>query len=160
MKPPQLILFSLLGMLSQASVANDNPDICANNASHHAILPDQQPVRPLTQPFSEADMLPVRSLSLSPGTIEPRTINARGLSPIFIIGDDPRSHAWLRHRAENLQSLRAVGLVVNVDTVEGLAHLRQLAPGLSLSPVAADDLAQRLAIRHYPVLITATSIEQ
>ena len=42
--------------------------------------------------------------------------------------------------------------------VDGKA-LRRLAPGLMLSPISGDDLAQRLGIRHYPVLITATGIE-
>ena len=59
-----------------------------------------------------------------------------------------------------LQRLRAVGLVVQVDSIAGLEQLRALAKGLTLSPVAADDLAKRLGIRHYPVLITATAIEQ
>ncbi|MBF3324750.1 integrating conjugative element protein, partial [Pseudomonas aeruginosa] len=54
----------------------------------------------------------------------------------------------------------AVGLVVNVETVQGLARLRALVPGVALAPVAGDDLAERLALRHYPVLITATGIEQ
>ena len=52
-----------------------------------------------------------------------------------------------------------MGLVVNVATPEALVTLRRLAPGLMLSPIAGDDLAQRLGIRHYPVLITATGIE-
>ena len=41
-----------------------------------------------------------------------------------------------------------------------LARLRALAPGLPLAPVASDDLADRLGLRHYPALITATGIEQ
>jgi integrating conjugative element protein (TIGR03765 family) len=38
--------------------------------------------------------------------------------------------------------------------------LRRLAPGLTLAPASGDDFAQRLGLRHYPVLITATGIEQ
>nr|MBF3175129.1 DUF2859 domain-containing protein [Pseudomonas aeruginosa] len=30
----------------------------------------------------------------------------------------------------------------------------------TLAPASGDDLAQRLGLRHYPVLITATGIEQ
>ena len=40
-----------------------------------------------------------------------------------------------------------------------LAALRRLAPGLMLSPASGDELAQRLGLKHYPVLITATGIE-
>ncbi|CAP44551.1 PFL_4695 family integrating conjugative element protein [Bordetella petrii] len=51
-------------------------------------------------------------------------------------------------------------LVVNVETVQGLERLRALAPGVPLAPVSGDDLAERLGLRHYPALITATGIEQ
>jgi integrating conjugative element protein (TIGR03765 family) len=108
---------------------------------------------------AEAAMLPVRSARLSPGDEPRRVIRAPGLSPLFLVGDDDRSRAWLRQRRAALQELRAVGLVVNVATPEALVALRRLAPGLMLSPISGDDLAQRLGIRHYPVLITATGIE-
>ena len=39
-------------------------------------------------------------------------------------------------------------------------RVRAIAPGLNLSPMSADDLAERLGLRHYPVLVTATGIEQ
>lgn len=107
----------------------------------------------------EAAMLPVRSTRLTPGDEPRRVISAPGLSPLFLVGDDDRSRTWLRQRRAALQELRAVGLVVNVATPEALAALRRLAPGLTLSPISGDDLAQRLGIRHYPVLITATGIE-
>jgi len=87
-------------------------------------------------------------------------IQAPGLQPLFLVGDDDRSRAWLRQRVDTLRELNAFGLVVNVESQVALDALRRLAPGLILSPVAADDLAGRLGIRHYPVLITATGIEQ
>jgi integrating conjugative element protein (TIGR03765 family) len=82
------------------------------------------------------------------------------LRPFAIVGDDDASHAWLRRHAASLRERGAVGLVVNVETAQGLARLRALAPGLPLAPVASDDLADRLGLRHYPALITATGIEQ
>ncbi len=108
---------------------------------------------------AEAAMLPVRSARLTPGDEPRRVIRAPGLTALFLVGDDDRSRAWLRQRRAALQELRAVGLVVNVATPEALVALRRLAPGLMLSPISGDDLAQRLGIRHYPVLITATGIE-
>ncbi|MBV2205733.1 MAG: integrating conjugative element protein [Pseudomonas sp.] len=116
--------------------------------------------RPPAKPFSESDMLPVRSMRLSPGDVSRRTIEAPGLTPLFLVGDDDRSRTWLLQRASRLQALGAMGLVVNVESAQALAELRALAPGLSLSPVSGDDLAERLALHHYPVLITATGIEQ
>ena len=108
---------------------------------------------------AEAAMLPVRSARLSPGDEPRRVVRAPGLTPLFLVGDDDRSRAWLKQRRAELQALRAVGLVVNVATPEALAALRRLAPDLMLSPASGDDLAHRLGIKHYPVLITATGIE-
>jgi len=110
--------------------------------------------------FSEADMLPVRSARLSPGTVPRRVIEAPGLTPFFVVGDDDHSRAWLRLRAPILRDLGAVGLVVQVETAQALAALRALAPALIMVPVSGDDLAARLELRHYPVLVTATGIEQ
>ena len=109
---------------------------------------------------AEAAMLPVRSTQLSPGEVQRRVIRAPGLTALFLIGDDERSRAWLRQRQAALRELQAVGLVVNVESMAALTALRRLAPGLILSPASGDDLAQRLGLRHYPVLITATGVEQ
>ena len=111
-------------------------------------------------PADEAAMLPVRSAKLTPGTVARRVIEAPGLRPFVVVGDDEASHAWLRRQAAALRERGAVGLVVNVETVQGLARLRALVPGVPLAPVSGDDLAERLGLRHYPVLVTATGIEQ
>ena len=117
-------------------------------------------VEPRTTRYSEADMLPVHSTTLTPGQVQARFHSTPELPAIFLIGDDARSRNWLKKRLQVLQRLRAVGLVVHVDSIAGLEHLRSLATGLTLAPVAADDLAERLGVKHYPVLITATAIEQ
>jgi integrating conjugative element protein (TIGR03765 family) len=72
---------------------------------------------------------------------------------MFLIGDDEYSHHWLRQQRRRLKEERAIGLVVNVDTAAALAELRRLAPDLSLIPTSGDDLAQRLGLHHYPVLL-------
>ena len=128
------------------------------------LLPEDGPVPPVpavsrARPFTEADMLPVRSERLSPGHEPARVIQAPGLAPLFLIGDDDLSRSWLQARLADLRDQQAVGLVVQVDSAEALARLRALAPGLTLSPVSGDELAARLGLRHYPVLITATGIE-
>jgi len=111
-------------------------------------------------PISEADMLPVRSSKLTPGTVTRRAIEAPGLRPFFVVGDDELSQTWLRRNTASLLERGAVGLVVNVETLQALNRLRALVPDVSLSPVSGDDLAERLGLRHYPALITATGIEQ
>ena len=116
--------------------------------------------KPPTKPFSEADMLPVKSARLTPGVVNSRSLEAPGLTPFFLVGDDDLSRTWLREREPFLRKLNAVGLVVNVSSIEALTALRRRVPNLALAPVSGDDLAERLRLRHYPVLITATSIEQ
>jgi integrating conjugative element protein (TIGR03765 family) len=124
-----------------------------------ASLPVSRPAPPIRNPSdAEAVLLPVRSELLSPGEEPPRIIHAPGLTPLFLIGDDAYSRDWLRQRQSVLRELGAIGLVVNVSSPEALAALRNLVPDLTLSPVSGDDLAQRLGLRHYPVLITATGI--
>ncbi|WP_052210234.1 integrating conjugative element protein [Dickeya fangzhongdai] len=112
------------------------------------------------KPVSETDMLPVRSPALTPGTVTRRVIEAPGLQPFFLIGDDAASHTWLRQHAVALRERNAVGLVVNIETPQAFSRLQGLAPSLPLAPVDADELAERLGLRHYPALITATGIEQ
>ncbi|CAM5374067.1 Integrating conjugative element protein OS=Stutzerimonas stutzeri OX=316 GN=N5C32_23055 PE=4 SV=1 [Stutzerimonas stutzeri] len=127
-----------------------------NGAARSPIPMPQVPATPADQ----AAMLPVRSAKLTPGTVARRVIEAPGLRPLVVIGDDKASRDWLQRHAGSLHERGAVGLVVNVETAQTLARLRALAPGVPLAPVAGDDLAERLGLRHYPALITATGIEQ
>lgn len=112
------------------------------------------------KPYGEADMLPVRSSKITPGPVTDRTLEAPGLQPLFLIGDDALSRTWLRQRIDVLRQLNAVGLVVNVERPEALEALRQLANGLQLAPVSGDQLAEMIGLEHYPVLITSTGLEQ
>jgi integrating conjugative element protein (TIGR03765 family) len=114
---------------------------------------------PLGQ-VSEANMLPVRPQRISPGRVSRREINAPDLRPFFMVGDDDLSKQWLIERGEALSTMGAVGMVVEVETVERLAQLRALAPGLKMLPTSGDDVAGRVGLEHYPVLITAKSVEQ
>ncbi|MBI8520538.1 DUF2859 domain-containing protein, partial [Achromobacter xylosoxidans] len=50
-------------------------------------------------PADEAAMLPVRSAKLTPGTVPRRVIEAPGLRPFVVVGDDEASRAWLRSQA-------------------------------------------------------------
>ena len=102
---------------------------------------------------AEAAMLPVRSQRLTPGEASTRALQAPGLSPLFLIGDDEYSRHWLRQQRRQLKEQQAIGLVVNIDTAAALAELRRLAPDLTLIPASGDDLAQRLGLHHYPVLL-------
>jgi len=171
-----LPLISLLALCAQAAdqpliVVEDRGGVSAlpyyqalnlqpNDPGRELRLPRIEPPSLPGERYTEASMLPVRSTLLTPGAMERRVIQAPGLNPLFLVGDDERSRAWLRRNAEKLRGLNAIGLVVNVESQAALDALRRLGPGLALSPVVGDDLARRLGIRHYPVLVTATGIEQ
>ncbi|EMQ2088631.1 integrating conjugative element protein [Salmonella enterica subsp. enterica] len=110
-------------------------------------------------PLEEA-IFPVVSSRLHPGIVTPRPLSMPGMTPLFILGDDPLSRHWLAQQRTTLKSLNATGLVVNVASVENLAKLRREADGLTLLPASGDDLAVRLQLEAYPVLITDTGLSQ
>jgi len=122
--------------------------------------PDRAMQADLSAFADEAWILPVRSSHLSPGQITSRALSMPGLRPFFLIGDDSQSLTWLRQRAAELQEMDAAGLAVEVADTEALARIRAAAPGITILPVNGNDIAARLQIEHYPVLITATSLEQ
>ncbi len=112
-------------------------------------------------PVREADLLPVRSARLTPGRVEARSLELpAGMSAFFIVGADALSRRWLAQRGPRLRALHAVGLVVNVKTAAQLQALRRAGDGLVLRPVAGDDIAERLDLAHYPVLITSQGVQQ
>ena len=115
----------------------------------------------LPRQVTTADMLPVRSERLTPGLVEPKAIRLLGLAtPLFLVGDDAMSLEWLAQRQPALKKLGAIGWAVNVTDNTGLQRLREAAGGLAVLPIHGDDLASRIPLRHYPVLITASSVEQ
>ncbi|MFG0505743.1 hypothetical protein D3C76_874250 [compost metagenome] len=105
-------------------------------------------------------VLPVHSARLSPGTVPPRTLKLPGFTPLFLVGQDPASLKWLAQHAQRLQDLGASGLAVEVADAQALRRIQAAAPGLDIWPVSGDDIAERLELQHYPVLITPTGLEQ
>lgn len=117
----------------------------------------QQSIKP---DYSEGSVLPVATPELTPGMVEPRALNLPGIGVLFLIGDDGQSQEWLLRNAELLTRRDAVGMVVNVSSSTSLQQLRQIAPNLQLAAVSGSDLARRLKLEHYPVLITEHSLSQ
>ncbi|MDF2792385.1 integrating conjugative element protein [Pseudomonas sp. SMSB3] len=105
-------------------------------------------------------VLPVHSARLSPGAVPPRALSLPGMPPLFLVGQDTTSLEWLSRHAQALQDLGANGLAVEVDDVQALRRIQTAAPGLNIWPVSGDDIAERLELEHYPVLITPTGLEQ
>ena len=105
-------------------------------------------------------VLPVRSARLSPGAVPPRTLRLPGMTPLFLVGQDTASLQWLSRHAQALKELGANGLAVEVDDARALRRIQMTAPKLNIWPVSGDDIAERLELKHYPVLITPTGLEQ
>lgn len=121
--------------------------------------PEHRLSPPAAIPLEEA-VFPVISSRLSPGAFTPRALSLPGMTPLFLMGDDPLSLRWLSEKQAMLISLDATGLVVNVASAERLQRLRENAGALTLLPVSGDDLAERLQLKHYPVLITGSGLSQ
>ncbi|WP_438299567.1 integrating conjugative element protein [Pseudomonas sp. NMS19W] len=124
------------------------------------IAPEPAHTPPVVNGVRAGGAFPVSTPELSPGPVEGRVINAAGLQPMFIVGDDPMSQAWLKQKLPALQGMQAVGLAVNVGNAARLQEIRRWASGLQVMPVPASDIAGRLGLQHYPVLITATTLQQ
>ncbi|KGK25436.1 hypothetical protein GT93_11505 [Pseudomonas plecoglossicida] len=82
------------------------------------------------------------------------------MAPLFLIGADAASLAWLTQHAPALKRLGANGIAVEVADAAALRRIWAIAPGLAIWPVSGDDIAGRLELEHYPVLITPTGLEQ
>jgi len=83
-----------------------------------------------------------------------------GFTPLFLVGHDAVSLEWLAQHAQRLQDLGASGLAVEVADAQALRRIQAAAPRLDIWPVSGDDIAERLELQHYPVLITSTGLEQ
>lgn len=160
-----LLIVLIISLPSHAAleVIADHGGIPA--APYYQILEGEppEPLPPVTLPkhVTTVDMLPVASPGLTPGLIEPRPVKLLGLAtPLFLVGDDQASLRWIQQHQASLKRIGAIGWVVNVADEAGLRRLREAAGGLAVLPIRGDDLASRIPLQHYPVLITATSIEQ
>ena len=110
--------------------------------------------------LSISDMLPVSTPEMSPGTVSPQPLELSGMPPVFVVGDDSLSKQWLSQHAAALSQMRATGMVVSVKDAAALSALRALAPSTEMVPVSGGDLARRLHLAHYPVLITDKGLSQ
>ena len=105
-------------------------------------------------------MLPVSSPSLSPGEVQPRALELPALTRLFLVGDDPRSLAWLAEHVESLRTTRRRRSGGPSGGPAGPAAHPRAGPGLTILPVSGEDIARRLDLRHYPVLIRTDRLEQ
>ncbi|WP_397325267.1 integrating conjugative element protein [Pantoea agglomerans] len=159
------LIISAFIVFSPAALADLNVIADLGGQSTQAIFEavnrqDTPPVTAAVPEQGEAAMLPVITPELTPGNVPPRTLQLPGIGALFIIGDDSYSRQWLKQNARQLAARNAVGLIVNVESMASLEALRDLAPGLQLAPSSGSELARRLQLSHYPVLITDSGLSQ
>jgi len=106
---------------------------------------------------------PVRTPLMTPGIIsknEGRDI-PRGLyaQPVFLIGYDRGSLAWLESNLDILHANKAMGMVVNVDTPEQMKRIRAIAQDrVIIQAVSGQQIAQSLNLYHYPAYIDSDGL--
>ena len=115
-----------------------------------------------------SNLLPVRSPGLLVGDLAGRQLEpdvrarlAQGNPrPFFLIGSDRVSLEWLATHRDALQSLGAVGMLVQADTEQDVRHVAEISQGLSITIGSGSDVAGALGVDRYPVLITRDGITQ
>lgn len=97
---------------------------------------------------------------LVPGVLAARSgpvLDARWLTqPIFVVGADAGSQAWLRRHHAALRRLGASGVVVAAESAEAFKQVQRAADGLPIAPALGSWLTGRLlaaGVRVVPVLI-------
>lgn len=124
------------------------------------IIDDTSPAPGIPSELKEADLLPIVSHVMTPGQVESRKFELPAMLPIFLVGEDNLSQQWLAAHRDKLLQMQATGMVVHVSNPKSLNRLREIASPLTLMPISADDLAQRLHLTHYPVLIDSQGLYQ
>lgn len=100
---------------------------------------------------AEDARLPVTS-QLKPGPVARQAIKPGTLVyPLFVVGDDARSRAWLSDNRAELTRMNALGLVTNIASTKIFRELEALA-GVPLQPVNVDELAAVFHVLHYPFI--------
>ena len=122
--------------------------------------PDIRSMKPQIGAADPKTWLPIQSPGLTPGFVQTRSHDLPFARPYFLIGSDQRSQQWLSEHRTQLKEIGAVGMLVQADTVDDLAAIAALADGLPILPASASDIGKALEISHYPVLISAHTIEQ
>ena len=125
--------------------------------------PQISPISRMKQALGAADLerlLPIHSPVLTPGRVEPRTLQQPFARPFFLIGSDAFSRNWLATHRDRLVEIGAVGMLVEADTLDDLRTIAAIADGLPILPASANDIAEALDLSHYPVLITKDGLEQ
>lgn len=147
------------GALAELKVIYDGGQTVPIGQFYSSLIADTQPTPGSMRPRSPMAPLlfPVRTIKMTPGLFTGASRVTRKsflLHPIFFVGDDAISRAWLLRNKDRLQQSRASGMVVNVVNYDRFKTLQNLVPGVPMAPSSADEVSKTLGIRLYPALVT------
>ncbi|MDF7679922.1 integrating conjugative element protein [Enterobacteriaceae bacterium ESL0689] len=158
------LMICLLLPLTGHTRLNVIADLGGEDASPYFAGINKQPeesARITPPPVAAIDaMFPVSTPEMTPGEVADRPLSLPGIGALFLIGDDALSRSWLAENAPALIARHAAGLIVNVGSASAVQSLRDLAPELPMAPASGSELARRLQLRYYPVLITETGLSR
>lgn len=80
-------------------------------------------------------------------------------NPIFIIGDDHLSRQWLKDHAKELEKIKAIGFITNINDRNHLKEFQGLTKA-PLLPANVDDLLDLFHESHYPLMLVGGEIWQ
>ncbi len=104
---------------------------------------------------------PIRTPEMTPGRVTPSRHAFTGVQrPLCVVGTDPWSQRWAANRRARLLELGAVCLVVQAKTTQDVEALRATLAPVPTIAASASDLARRLGLTHYPVLLSGEGVEQ
>lgn len=109
------------------------------------------------------DIFPVKTTRMSVGKVtkeETSGINIKMLQQaIFIIGYDPVSINWLKRNKLLLHEKKAVGIVVNVESISQMDILQNIVgTDVILQASSGDSISEMLNIKHYPFYVDALGV--
>ncbi len=137
------------GQSRESGTRIERPAISARNAGE-AVERAAERLNGMARPDAP-DLFPVTPDPLRPGV--PSRIRVRGLPrPVFAIGADEASLAWLAANAERLRADSAQGLLVAARSEAVLRRARAFAArhGLTLDPMPGAALATAFGAATYP----------
>lgn len=105
--------------------------------------------------------LPIQSSQWKVGKVNSQDAYYPNLmKPIFIIGADETSIAWLKRWNTQLKAQKAVGWIVQAKNEKELRAIDAAGAGLTFITEGGDKLSRLFNLHSYPVLISSRSVEQ
>jgi integrating conjugative element protein (TIGR03765 family) len=105
-------------------------------------------------------IFPFAPQGMTVGRVKARATNLHLATPIFLVGSDDTSTAWLEKYKTKLIACHAEGFLIEANDVDAVAKMQKMAGSLPLSILPDSSIGSVVGVQHYPVLISAHFIEQ